>query len=70
MHKQPSATSFDVRGEAVRWERVGLQGGVKGWSHPTVPRVSEMDKGTVKTSEIAVKLADSKYCFVAEVIPA
>lgn len=49
---------------------MGLQGGVKGCSQPTVPRVSEMDEGIVKTSEIAVKLVDSKYCFVAELIPA
>lgn len=33
VRRQPTATLLEVRGEAIRWEREGLPGGVRGRSH-------------------------------------
>lgn len=38
VRRQPTATMLEVRGEALRWEREGLPGGVRGRSH-SVPSV-------------------------------
>lgn len=38
VRRQPTATMLEVRGEAIRWEREGLPGGVRGRSH-SVPSV-------------------------------
>lgn len=44
VRRQPTATLLEVRGEAIRWEREGLPGGVRGRSH-SVPSALGMQFG-------------------------
>ncbi|XP_073715645.1 uncharacterized protein [Misgurnus anguillicaudatus] len=44
VRRQPTATLLEVRGEAIRWEREGTLGGVRGRSH-SVPLVSGIQYG-------------------------
>lgn len=45
VRRQPSASLLEVRGEAFRWEREGMPGGVRGRSH-SLPSVCAFNMGS------------------------
>lgn len=51
VRRQPTATLLEVRGEAIRWEREGLPGGVRGRSH-SVPSVLGLQYGVKSAPQV------------------
>lgn len=52
MRRQPTVTLLDVRGAAIRWEREGLPGGMRGRSH-SVPSAFGLQYGVQSGSREA-----------------
>lgn len=55
VRRQPTATLLEVRGEAIRWEREGTLGGVRGRSQ-SVPLVNGIQYGVRGESDMGVVL--------------
>lgn len=53
VRRQPAATLLEVRAEAIRWEREGLPGGVRGRSH-SVPSALGFQFGVQSDSRLVV----------------
>lgn len=52
VRRQPAASLLEVRAEAIRWEREGLPGGVRGRSH-SVPSVLGLQYGVQSAPPVA-----------------
>lgn len=52
VRRQPAASLLEVRAEAIRWEREGLPGGVRGRSH-SVPSVMGLQYGVKSAPPVA-----------------